>query len=121
MHEETRSPFDVESVLAGERGRLIRLCAHLCGPPAPAEDLAQETLLEAWRSRDRLRDESRYAQWLSGIAHNVCLRWKKRQVRRSEVRPGGVTLALEEVELHLADDTDLELELERVEIAAFLD
>jgi DNA-directed RNA polymerase specialized sigma24 family protein len=32
-----------------ERARLVRLCARLTGNIDVAEDLAQETLFEAWR------------------------------------------------------------------------
>ena len=35
----------LETILASERTRLVRFCAHLTGNPDAAEDLAQETLL----------------------------------------------------------------------------
>lgn len=62
-----------------ERERLVTLCAKLSGAPAAADDLAQETLLEAWRHQDRLTDPTGSARWLSAIARNVCLRWQHRQ------------------------------------------
>ena len=34
-----------------ERRRLVRLCATISGDRDAAEDLAQETLLEAWRKQ----------------------------------------------------------------------
>ena len=55
-----------------ERARLVHLCATITGSGEAAEDLAQETLLEAWRHLDGLRDPEKRAQWLSGIARNVC-------------------------------------------------
>lgn len=58
-----------------ERVQLVRLCAVLVGDREVAEDLAQETLIEAWRHKHALRDQTRRTSWLSGIAHNVCLRW----------------------------------------------
>jgi RNA polymerase sigma-70 factor (ECF subfamily) len=48
-----------------------------------AEDLAQETLITAWRSRDRLRDGMLWQAWLTGIARNVCLRWIRMQSRHN--------------------------------------
>ena len=69
--------------LGSERRRLVRLCAVLTGDHAVAEDLAQETLLEAWRHRDRLREPSGADRWLSAIARNVCHRWARRRGRDS--------------------------------------
>lgn len=62
-----------------EHARLVRLCATITGSSEAAEDLAQETLLEAWRHLEGLRDPEKRSQWLSGIARNVCLRWKRKQ------------------------------------------
>src|SRR3712207_7136587 len=42
--------------------------------PDAAEDLAQETLLEAWRHADKLHDPTGTVPWLWAIARNVCLR-----------------------------------------------
>jgi len=39
-----------EITLPQERTRLVRLCTLLTGDSAAAEDLAQETLVEAWRT-----------------------------------------------------------------------
>jgi RNA polymerase sigma factor (sigma-70 family) len=66
-----------------ERRRLTRLCAVLSGDTGAAEDLAQETLLEAWRIRHRLVDTSGRGPWLDAIARHVCRRWT---VRRGRLR-----------------------------------
>jgi RNA polymerase sigma-70 factor (ECF subfamily) len=65
----------------GERRRVTRLCAVLSGDPSAAEDLAQETLLQAWRIRHRLVDPSGHGPWLDAIARNVCRRWQVRRGR----------------------------------------
>lgn len=64
-----------------ERRRLTRLCAVLTGEPAAADDLAQETLLQAWRIRQRLVDPSGRGPWLDAIARHVCRRWRVGQSR----------------------------------------
>ena len=51
-----------------ERRRVTRLCAVLTDDPSAAEDLAQETMLEAWRIRHRLVDPSGQGPWLDAIA-----------------------------------------------------
>jgi DNA-directed RNA polymerase specialized sigma24 family protein len=47
--------LSLETSLGLERARLVRLCAKITGDGIIAEDLAQETLLEAWLHIDSLR------------------------------------------------------------------
>jgi Sigma-70 region 2 len=60
----------------GQRRPLVRLCAVLTGDRDAAEDLAQETLLEAWRNAHKLHDPSGAERWVAAIARptlNVCV------------------------------------------------
>src|SRR4051794_12653748 len=75
----------IEGALPSEWPRLVRLCAHFTGDRDAAEDLAQETLIEAWRHQDRVYDWQGYSSWLSAIARNLSLRWV-RQRGREEAR-----------------------------------
>jgi len=60
---------------AAARPRLLRL-ARLNGvAPDAAEDVVQETLLEAWRALGALRDPARVDAWLDGVCRNVCHRY----------------------------------------------
>ena len=110
--------LDREAELAAqdERTRLVRLCARLSGAADEAEDLAQEALYVAWRDRHRLRDPARRAQWLAGIARNLCQDWRRRRVRSRSSR-GATDAAVEQA----PDDFDLGVELERRELAELLD
>jgi len=58
---------------ASEHRRLIGLCASISDDRAAAEDLAQETLLEAWRNLHKLRDAAGADRWLTAIARNAAL------------------------------------------------
>src|SRR5579872_2740408 len=116
-----------QQVWRAERPRLVALCASLTGDPTAAEDLAQETLIEAWRHRDRLRDSARERQWLAGIARNVSLRWLRARSRES-ARTLALPVSTEGDEASaptwddlLAGDADLAIELERHELVALLD
>jgi RNA polymerase sigma factor (sigma-70 family) len=116
-----------EAMLAGERARLIRLCARLTGSVDVAEDLAQETLLEAWRSLHKLYDhddaEGR-AKWLSAIARNVCMRWTRSRghdLAHLVTLNAGADEGESGIDDVVADDYDIEIELERDELAQLLD
>jgi RNA polymerase sigma factor (sigma-70 family) len=120
----------LETLFAGERTQLIRLCAYLTGSPDAAEDLAQETLLEAWRNRQKLhyqddgQGKENWIKWLRAIARYVCMRWARSRGRDlAHLAP-----------LHAFDDEtgsdaenlpaaecDVEIELERDELAQLLD
>jgi RNA polymerase sigma factor (sigma-70 family) len=106
--------FDESARLRSERRRLVRLCAAIAGDSAAAEDLAQETLLEAWRNRHKLRDAAGAEQWLNAIARNVCLRWARRRGRDAAV--------LANVEADGVDGAEeLEVDLGRDELEELLD
>ena len=50
--------------------RLLRQAAALCGNSTQAEDLAQETLVAAWRGLHRFNGECRFFTWLCAILLN---------------------------------------------------
>ena len=111
-------------ILQSEWSRVARLCARLTGDIAAAEDLAQETMLVAWRHAHELRDPAARPAWLAGIARRRCADWVRRRGRERgrliDVRGGDAGVALPFVE-DLPGGDDLELALERDELAALLD
>jgi len=50
--------------------RLLRQAMALCGNPTLAEDLAQDTLVEAWRCRRRYNGRCQFFTWLCAILLN---------------------------------------------------
>ena len=79
---EVRREF--ESRLA-ECGRLAyRVARGVLRNSADAEDVAQEALLRAYRSFDRLRDRSRFRGWLVRISFRIALDRLRSSKRREE-------------------------------------
>ncbi|HEX6305851.1 MAG TPA: RNA polymerase sigma factor [Anaerolineales bacterium] len=62
--------------------RISRYIMSMVRDKAEAEDLAQETFLRAYRSRDALRDEGAQTAWLYRIATNTCLDRLRQFARR---------------------------------------
>jgi len=50
--------------------RLLRQALLLCGQPALAEDLAEDTLVEAWKCLRRYNGRSQFFTWLCAILLN---------------------------------------------------
>ncbi len=58
---------------------------RMTGSFSDAEDLAQETFLRAFQHLDDYRGEARFSTWLCRIAMNLCLNWRSRESRRTEI------------------------------------
>ena len=61
------------------------LCYRMTGSMADAEDLAQETFIQAYQHRDSFRGGAKVSSWLYRIAINQCLNWRKRAARREQL------------------------------------
>jgi RNA polymerase sigma-70 factor, ECF subfamily len=67
----SREPRAVQELVASCGDRLFRSACLLCGDQAEAQDLVQETLLQAIRSAERFRGGSNLYTWLHGILLNL--------------------------------------------------
>lgn len=63
-------------------GRVYGLCLRMTGQPASAEDLTQDTFVNAWRSLPGYEGRSSFSTWLHRIAVNVVLEHRRRTARR---------------------------------------
>ena len=116
MHQD-----QFEIVLTDERARLVRLCAWFSGSSEAAEDLAQETLIAAWKNRDQLISLEKLKPWTTAIARHVCLNWSRQHHREQSHLLYSIDADDETVEAELPDKTNLELELDRSELARLMD
>jgi len=65
------------------QARAVRVARAMVGNEAVAQKLAQEALLQAYLSLDRLQDDSHLASWLHGIVRNVCRSHLREEQRKS--------------------------------------
>jgi len=71
--------------LVRENQRMIHsLCYRLTGSMEDAEDLAQETFVQAFQNLAEFRAEAKASSWLYRIAVNCCLNWRKRRQRQDQ-------------------------------------
>lgn len=66
-------------------GAVGRFCLALVGSKAEADDLLQETFIDAFKALPRYRAESTVRAWLFGIARRVCIRHLRKRDRRSNL------------------------------------
>ena len=121
---------DIEQVLTGARPRLLRLANRQGVAPDDADDVVQETLVEAWKHLERLRAPERFDAWLNGICRNVCLRWARAHglMASREIYASALSETRQEDDapIFLEEITDPRLidpveELSRQDLAALLD
>jgi RNA polymerase sigma-70 factor (ECF subfamily) len=95
---------NLSALLDEARPHLLWL-ARLHGIAADlAENVVQETCLEAWRHLERLREPERFASWLDGICRNVCRRQVRALASRAhETRLGSVEGEATRAGVHLLD------------------
>lgn len=123
MTTTTINQSQLGETLAAERPCLLGLCTYLTGEPDSAEDVVQEVMLEAWRSLEKLRNPEAMTAWLHGIVRNVCARWQRTRGREATVLLPVAQQAVNAAAVveTVADDFDLEVELDRQELALLLD
>ncbi len=80
-----RSAF--EALVLPCQGGILRWLTRLTQDRAAAEELLQESLFKAYVSLAGFRGESSFATWLSSIARNTYLAWRKALQKRPDNVP----------------------------------
>jgi RNA polymerase sigma-70 factor (ECF subfamily) len=90
-------PIDLQALIDAHGDRLLRSACLLCGDATEAQDLVQETFVQALKSAHRFRGESAVYTWLYGILLNLCRRsyrkgkrlvYDEERVLEATVQPG---------------------------------
>lgn len=66
-------------LVEAQGGRLYALGLRFCGGPHEAEDMVQETFLQAYRNWSQFQGHSSAATWLYTIASRVCQRFHRKK------------------------------------------
>lgn len=76
-------PAAIQAMVARKLPRMLALAQRMLNDPAEAEDVAQETMVKAWRQAPRWKPgKARFDTWLHRVALNLCY---DRLRRRREV------------------------------------
>ena len=70
----------VSRLLEEHGGQLYRIGLRFCGNPADAEDLVQQTFLQAFRKWHQFKGDAAPTTWLYTIAARACERHQRRRV-----------------------------------------
>jgi RNA polymerase sigma-70 factor (ECF subfamily) len=79
----------METLMRRHNRTLFRTARAILRDEAEAEDAVQEAYIQAYRSIDRFRGESKLSTWLVRIAANQALMRRRRRASRGEVIPIG--------------------------------
>ena len=80
--EQARKRF--ETLLDQHRTVIYNVCRSYCPNRADRDDLAQEIVVELWRSFERFDDRNRFSTWLYRVALNVAISFYRRERRRAQ-------------------------------------
>ncbi|MEM7164390.1 MAG: sigma-70 family RNA polymerase sigma factor [Planctomycetota bacterium] len=85
--------MELRELVEAFRGPLTGLLASWGSPWYDAEELAQESLADAWLLRERCRadltDQEEFGKWLRGIARNRYRNWARARRNRARILPLG--------------------------------
>src|SRR4051795_12012370 len=100
--EEDPRAAELGDNFAEHRPALLRHCYRMLGSFEEAEDVVQDVLLRAWRSRDTYAADAPLSHWLMRIATNACLnrlpRERPRALPQLEGSPAAADAVIEEFE-----------------------
>src|ERR1700749_1318879 len=108
------APMAVERLFATLRPEMLRFAWWLARDRAVAEDVVQEALLRAWRSRDALKDPAAARGWLLTIVRREHARLYER--KRLEITDLDAVIAAEDSQLAIENDERVGLRLAMMQL-----
>ena len=108
MKPQTKAALDArafEEIMRKHNRMLFRTARAILRDDAEAEDALQEAYVQAFRSMDTFRAESKLSTWLARIVANEALMRLRKSARRAEIVPIEPSATREELEQ--ISDTDM--------------
>ena len=85
----TREQERFLNLVEGHKKILYKVCHSYCRNPGDRDDLAQEIIVQLWRSFRAFDERARFSTWMYRIALNVAISFYRREsVRTRYVAPG---------------------------------
>ena len=84
LQSQNGDPAAFAELIRNHQRMIHSLTFRMTGSLADAEDLAQETFINAYRQIGSYRGTSKFSTWLYRIAINACLTWRRRETLRVE-------------------------------------
>jgi RNA polymerase sigma-70 factor (ECF subfamily) len=86
---KTREQERFQALLEDHKKILYKVCRSYCRNPGDRDDLAQEIIVQLWRSFRAFDARTRFSTWMYRIALNVAISFYRREsVRTRHVLPG---------------------------------
>lgn len=82
-----------QTLLDQHRKILYKVCHSYCRNPDDRADLAQQIVVQLWRSFRSFDGRTRFSTWMYRVALNVAISWYRRErTRTNHVLPAGESL-----------------------------
>ncbi len=115
---QTGSLSAFENLYRHFKGRIYALCLRMCANEALAEELMQESFVQAWRKIGTFKGESQFGTWLHRLSSNLVISYfrsnKNRELDGLEVPE----LPSNDESLQLGSRRDLELAIAQLPVKA---
>lgn len=86
----SQAPITFEELVERYGSFVYNVALRMAGDPAEAEDIAQEAFLDAFRSWDRFRGESKVSTWLYRITVNRSLMKRRKEKKARQLTETGL-------------------------------
>ena len=98
-------------LLREKRNIIYKICNSYCKSSEDRKDLAQEIIIQLWKSLQKYNDEYKLTTWVYAIALNVAMRFYRDKKRSKEIFPGtdGIVEIIEDTALREEQEMKLQL------------
>jgi RNA polymerase sigma-70 factor (ECF subfamily) len=98
MNQTDTIPFT--NLIEANKGILYTVCNNYCKDPSKREDLAQEILIQLWKSMGSWDAKFPFSTWMYRVALNVAISYYRKE--KNQLTP----VSLDEQDIQVAGDND---------------